>query len=261
MTDNDPELGDHDLWEALAVGSAMRALEPHDDALFREHLRDCDRCAEILRESGELVAALAVASEAAEPPAGLRDRIVAISRESGAAVAAAAVAPVVADEVARRRALGRSVSPVARWAVAAAVVSALASSGVTYALTHRTPGPGASIAVQCVLDPSCRHLSLETTNGPIGAVLLEKDKTYVVTPDLPKSGAQDEYVVWTGDASGKMTALTAFRVTGSDAFHLLDKVPDLTGVTAMAISKEARTAQLPAQPSTPLGIATVPPAA
>jgi hypothetical protein len=256
MSEDDPLPGEHDLWEALAVGSAMHALEPEDDARFRDHLRGCARCAAVVRESAELVTALAAATERIDPPAGLRDRITAISRDDGARVA-----PVVADEVGRRRDDRRTPSTVIRWAVAAAIVSALASSGVTYALVHHTPGPGRAIAFQCFMDSACQHIPLVGKNGAIGAVLLDGDKAYVMTPTLPRSGDGDEYVVWKGDSTGRMTAVAAFRVTSGDAVHPIDWVPDLTGVAAMAISREARSAHLPAQPSTPLGIATVPPSA
>ncbi|MCU1675654.1 MAG: putative transrane anti-sigma factor [Frankiales bacterium] len=250
MTDED-----HDLWEALAVGHAMRALEPADDAQFRAHLATCDRCAVVLAESEELVSALAMAAEPVEPPAALRDRILAISRDSGVRVA-----PVVSDEVGRRRAR-RGAGAVARWVASAAVVSAIASSGITYALVHEHH-PKVNVSSPgyiCLTDPTCRHMPLVADGKTIGAVVMDvgKGKAYIMSPELPRSGDGDQYVVWTGDATGKMTALTAFRVTGGGIFNALDTVPDLNGVAAVAVSREARGA-LPATPSTPLGIAEVP---
>jgi anti-sigma-K factor RskA len=250
MTDEE-----HDLWEALAVGHAMRALEPADDAQFRAHLATCDRCAQVLAESEDLVESLASAVEPMEPPASLRERVLAISRDSGARVA-----PVVTDDLAKRRAMRNAVSPMARWIAAAAVVSAIASAAVTYGVVHEehrinTASPG----YICLTDPDCQHMPLVNGSKVIGAVVLDKDtgKAYIMSPELPKNSDNDQYVVWTGDASGKMTALTAFRVTSGGAFNALDRVPSLGGVAAMAISLERR-GPLPDKPSTPLGIATVP---
>ncbi len=251
----------HDLWEALAVGHAMRALEPEDEALLRTHLATCDRCALVLAESRELVGALASAAEPAEPPAALRDRIVAISRDTGARVA-----PVVSDELGRRpsdelgrrrAARGATAGATARWAAVAAVVAAVASSGVTYSLIHKDHVDTASPAYACLLDSSCQHLPLVNGGQTIGAVMLDRGQAYIMSSDLPNSGQSEQYVVWVGDSAGKMTALAAFRVNGDGLFHALDKVPDLTGVAVMAISREVR-GPLPTTPSAPLGIATVP---
>jgi len=246
MTDEE-----HDLWEALAVGHAMRALEPADDALFRDHLATCERCAQVLAESQALVGGLASAAEPLEPPPALRDRIVAISRDTGARVA-----PVVSrDQLSIRRA--RRVTPMVRWVAAAAVVGAIASSGVTYAVVHRSSSQDRAVAIDCFLDAACQHLPLQTDKGAVGSVVLEQGKVYVITPGLPKSGENDQYVFWTGDKSGKMRPVTAFRVTDGNAVHQLDKTPDMTGVAALAISREVR-GPLPETPSAPLGIATVP---
>ena len=220
MTDEE-----HDLWEALAVGHAMRALEPADDALFRDHLATCERCAGVLAESEALMGALATAAEPMEPPPALRERVLAISRDADTGDR---VAPVV-DELAGRRVRRRlGLTPVVRWAAVAAVVGAVAASGVTYAVVHQDK-PTSTIAAQCFLTSDCQHMPLESKGGAIGAVVLEQGKAYIMSPGLlPANGSDDQYVVWTGDASGKMTALTAFRVTGKDPFHMLDKVPDLT---------------------------------
>ena len=244
---------DHELWEALAVGHAMRALEPADDAQFRQHVATCERCAAVLAESEELVGSLAFAAESSEPPPALRERILAISRDTGARTA-----PVVSDELGRRR-LARKASPVLRWAAAAAVVSAIASTGITYAAVHRSAGGNFSAqAYQCLADATCQRMPLVSADKKtIGAVVLDQGQAYIMSRELAKSGEGDQYVVWTGDATGKMTALTAFRVTGDGVFNALGKVPSLNGVAAMAVSREVR-GPLPDRPGTTLGIAAVP---
>jgi hypothetical protein len=67
--------GDHESYDELAVGWALHALEPEDEALFGLHLPDCARCARTLAETSEVMAALAADLPPAEPSAGLRERI------------------------------------------------------------------------------------------------------------------------------------------------------------------------------------------
>jgi anti-sigma-K factor RskA len=67
--------GDHTLFDELAVGWALQALEPEDEALFVLHLPDCARCARTVSETSEVMAALATDLPAAEPSAELRERL------------------------------------------------------------------------------------------------------------------------------------------------------------------------------------------
>ena len=61
--------GDHGEWDALAVGWALSALEPGDEARFAVHLPTCERCTETVRESLRTVADLAYAVPDEAPPA------------------------------------------------------------------------------------------------------------------------------------------------------------------------------------------------
>jgi hypothetical protein len=67
--------GDHETYDELAVGWALHALEPEDEALFLLHLPDCARCAQTLAETSEVMAALAADLPPAEPSEELRDRL------------------------------------------------------------------------------------------------------------------------------------------------------------------------------------------
>ncbi|MDQ1701322.1 MAG: hypothetical protein QOF57_574 [Frankiaceae bacterium] len=246
---------EHDLWEALAVGHAMRALEPADDALFRGHLATCERCARVLVDCERLVGALAFAAEPVEPPPALRERIVAISRDTGARVAPVVPAEALAERRTRRN--GR----VVRWAAAAAVVSAIASSGITYAAVHGSSGGRGAPpeAVACLTDPSCVRLPLVTpSKQTVGAVLVRNGTVFLATPDLPRNSSHDMYVLWRGDAAGKMTAIASFRLLGNGSFSTIGAAPDMTGVVAMAISRETLANQLPPAPSAAIAIASVP---
>jgi hypothetical protein len=67
--------GDHVVFDELAVGWALQALEPEDEALFLLHLPDCARCARTVSEAFEVMAALATDLSPADPSPGLRDRL------------------------------------------------------------------------------------------------------------------------------------------------------------------------------------------
>jgi hypothetical protein len=65
----------HDPFDELAVGWALHALEPEDEAVFAAHLPGCERCATTVSETSEVMAAMATDLPQAEPSEALRDRI------------------------------------------------------------------------------------------------------------------------------------------------------------------------------------------
>ena len=65
----------HEEFDELAVGWALHALEPEDEAAFAGHLAGCGRCAQTVAETSEVMAALAAALPSAEPSPSLRDRL------------------------------------------------------------------------------------------------------------------------------------------------------------------------------------------
>jgi hypothetical protein len=67
--------GDHESYDELAVGWALHALEPEDEAVFGLHLPDCARCARTVAETSEVMAAMAADLPPAEPSGALRDRL------------------------------------------------------------------------------------------------------------------------------------------------------------------------------------------
>jgi Anti-sigma-K factor rskA, C-terminal len=70
-----PRHGDHETFDELAVGWALHALEPEDEALFARHLPDCARCARTVAETSEVMASLAADLPPADPPEDLRRRL------------------------------------------------------------------------------------------------------------------------------------------------------------------------------------------
>ena len=65
----------------LAAAYALDALDVDDRRNFEAHLPECERCRVELAELGETVGALALATDGAAPPEGLRDRILVAARE------------------------------------------------------------------------------------------------------------------------------------------------------------------------------------
>ncbi|NEM07857.1 anti-sigma factor domain-containing protein [Geodermatophilus normandii] len=70
-----PRQDDHGPYDELAVGWALHALEPEDEALFGVHLPSCPRCTRTVAETSEVMSALAGDLPQAEPSEGLRDRL------------------------------------------------------------------------------------------------------------------------------------------------------------------------------------------
>ncbi|HEX2074468.1 MAG TPA: anti-sigma factor [Geodermatophilus sp.] len=70
-----PRREDHELFDELAVGWALHALEPEEETLFAAHLPECPRCVRTVAETSEVMGALASDLPAAEPSEGLRARL------------------------------------------------------------------------------------------------------------------------------------------------------------------------------------------
>jgi hypothetical protein len=66
---------DHTLFDELAVGWALHALEPEDESLFLAHLPHCPRCAATVAETSEVMAAMATDLPQPAPSEDLRQRI------------------------------------------------------------------------------------------------------------------------------------------------------------------------------------------
>jgi len=73
---------EHDRFDELAVGWALHALEPEDEAVFTRHLPGCERCARTVLETSDVMAAMAADLPAAEPSDELRRRLAAAVGET-----------------------------------------------------------------------------------------------------------------------------------------------------------------------------------
>ncbi len=65
----------HEPFDELAVGWALHALEPEDEAVLAPHLAVCPRCARTVAETSEVMAALAGDLPQSEPSEQLRGRL------------------------------------------------------------------------------------------------------------------------------------------------------------------------------------------
>lgn len=70
-----PPQHEHEVFDELAVGWALHALEPEDEAVLARHLPDCPRCARTIAETQEVMGAMAADLLPAEPSEGLRGRL------------------------------------------------------------------------------------------------------------------------------------------------------------------------------------------
>jgi len=70
-----PTSSGHQVFDELAVGWALHALEPEDEAVFVAHLPGCARCAETVAATREAMAAMATDLPSAEPSEELRHRL------------------------------------------------------------------------------------------------------------------------------------------------------------------------------------------
>jgi anti-sigma-K factor RskA len=77
MTDQEP---DHTVFDELAAGYVLHALEPADEQRFLRHAGQCARCQQTVAEFRMVAGALAETAPPAEPSARLGERIMAAAR-------------------------------------------------------------------------------------------------------------------------------------------------------------------------------------
>jgi len=222
MTPGQPD--DHREYDELAVGWALHALEPEDEALFTAHLARCDRCAATVAETTEVMAAMAADLPPAEPSEGLRARLAAAVEQTAQLPAAdPAVAPAAARPTTpqhpvpaprRRRAV-----PVALAAAALAAIVALGLWAVVLSSDRedlQSTVAQQSAVLEDLLTPGRATVAPLTDDGrPMATVVARDGVVTVVTQGLTVNDADaTSYVVWGLDGS-EATALGTFDVNGS----------------------------------------------
>jgi hypothetical protein len=224
--------GQHQMYDELAVGWALHALEPEDEAVFAEHLPGCDRCAQTVADTSEVMAAMATDLPRTEPSDRLRERL-------RAAVAETEQIPPddVVPEPVRPAATGfpgyRSVEPRAdaSWSrrrspllvLADAAVAAILGLGVwNVFLADSRSDLEATVAqqeriVDALLTPGeATVAALSADDGrAVATVVARDDRVDVISHGLAPNDTEDQtYVVWGIDDTGPK-AIGTFDVTRS----------------------------------------------
>lgn len=242
--------------EELAVGFAMHALEPDEEARLRAHLTGCARCLRATRSTQEVTAALGGAVRQYEPPERLRSRLLAaIEVTPQEHVSELVFEPVTVESRRRRRAVGRG----RKVLVAAAVLAVVAGVGVAGVRFDQLSGQVAQQdarakqlehVLKLTADPATNRAVLRTESGDALAVLLSglADAAIMPTKLPPNDAARQVYVVW-GTSAGEPVALDAFDVAAAGSnVRLLRWSPAAHEHSGFAISLEpGRTP--PASPS------------
>lgn len=246
----------------LAVGLALHALEPAEEALVAAHLAECAECARTVAETERVGAALGLSVPEETPSAALEQRVLAIAKGGGAPVS---VIPL--DRATQTQRNTRMARPTGRMLVAAAAVVLAAASVALGIRVVQLDGQRdqavrqvteMSEAMQRAANPAFVRVPLVAGDGrPMGMVLAARDSVAVVSTALPDNRVQDQiYILW-GLDHGKPQALTGFDVApGGPVQHVVPSVPHARSFTGYAVSLEAGRSA-PAEPTTVMAQGTV----
>lgn len=227
----DPTPTDHARYDELAVGWALRALEPEDETLFLAHLAGCPRCTATVAEVEEVMAAMAADLPQPEPSEGLLQRIRAAVEETeqvpeprdGQADAVPAhplrVVPGPRAGAAPRTGW-RRVLPTGLVAAALAAIVGLGLWNVV--LNSERERLQATVAeqkavMQGLLSPGRATIApLKAPDGKsVATVVARGDEVDLITQGLAVNDrASTTYVLWSMD-NGNAEALATFDVTSS----------------------------------------------
>lgn len=249
----------HALYDQLAVGHALSALEPEDEQAFLAHLPGCATCQRSLAEHTETLAHLAYDVVSDAPPPSVLEGIRAGVAASGRAGAFPAPASL---EAARSRRRDRTV----RWSTA--VVGAAASVVMLAALLfvnqslqsqeHHAVADAARLqtTVASLVGPGARKVDL-TGSGGSGVVIVDKGKVSLVMSGLPVNDSHSVYVLWQKGRFGDVRAVGTFDVRSKDLAVVdggLHLAADAHPVRFMITREKGRTAPaLSTQPAVVAG--------
>ncbi len=269
---------DHEEFDELAVGWALKALEPDDESRFGKHLNDCSRCRQTVREAQDMTAAMALAVPLEEPSSGLRGRI----------LAAAAASPRVADspqpvpqltrtsarvisrpgeETRRRRRSGSRLRQAVRGTALAAALAVVVGLGVwNIDLRNDRAGAEAVAARQAAVIDELndrgiyRVAPLASPAGEaLGMVVIHDGAAKVMADGLPVNDAEREtLVLWGLRSTLSPIALGTFDVVHSqlDVRTVSSTSTGLDQYDGYAISRESGR-QAPPEPTEMIATGTV----
>ena len=220
----------HELYEELAVGHALSALEPADEQDFLAHLLSCDPCKVALAEHNETLAHLAYAAVSDAPPAGVLAGIRAGVAESGRAGAFPAPLSLAAARTRRRDKPVRWTTAVIGFAASLILVGALLF--VNHGLQSRqrqTEAANGQLnkAVASLLVAGSRKIDLTGSQGK-GVLVIHGSTASFVAAGLPANDRSTSvYVLWEMSRVGDIRSIGTFDIrnggtTVVNNLHVLD---------------------------------------
>jgi anti-sigma-K factor RskA len=193
---------DHAVFDELAAGHVLHALDPEDEQRFLRHAGDCPICPETLAAFSDVAAALAETTPAAEPSPELGARITAETRRGK-------VIPLT------RRPVPRWLRPAAAAAAAAVVIGGGIWAGLAATATH--PLPPSS----CAHQRGCAEVPVisSATHQPAARVIVLNGSVYLTPTRMPANHRTDQiYVLWQIPKGHAPLAVGSFDVhTGPNA--------------------------------------------
>lgn len=210
----------HELYEQLAVGHALAALEPEDEHAFLAHLSSCAACEAAVAEHTETLSHLAYGTAAAEPPASLLEGIREGVRESGRAGAFPAPSSLAAARERRRHPTMRMSTGLVGAAAALVMVMALVFVNRGLQSTNndlRAADARLSSVVTSLVHEGSRRVNL-TGGGETSAVavLNGSDVSLVMRGIAANDTSNSIYVLWQRSRFGVVRPVGTFDVRSTD---------------------------------------------
>jgi anti-sigma factor RsiW len=225
-----------DALHDLTAAYALDALDPHEAHRYEAHLARCERCQGELAELSESARALAYATDAPQPPAGLRSRILDQAR---------AERPNV---VPLRSRWVKPLAAVAAVAVCAAIVLAIWASSLSNKLDRKNETLAQSAAqqeriAQLLARPDSRIIP--SAHGTIALVVTGTGDAALVVRDLPDPGPDLTYEAWVADGGAPQPA-GLFR--GGNVVAVPLDQPVRKGATVMVTKEQKGGTRAPTSP-------------
>jgi hypothetical protein len=233
------------LHRDLAVGWALHALEPAEEALIVTHMPDCPACTRTVAQTEQIGATLGLSVPELIPSAELEQRVLAVTVDRRAA-SVEPLPPPTQPAPSDRQPARRSGTGLLVAAAAVVLVTAIAGLGVRVAHISNERNQAerqvtaVSEAIQAAADPAAIRVPLVASDGDVaGMVLASPDRVAVVATGLPGNRVTDQtYVLW-GLAGQAPTALAAFDVTPeAPRLHAVPTAAGTQNFTSYAVSLE-----------------------
>jgi hypothetical protein len=241
-----PERNDtaHVEWDELAVGWALRALEPDDENRFSTHFRGCERCQASVQDSGRVLSALVEQMPLESPSPALRSRLLAEisktprdveafplprpeSASGGQLVDFTAAGQRSRQRRSRSELAARSRwSKIATWAAAAAAVLLIAGLGIWNVTLQADRDTASSVAAErgeilqnLAAAGEVNMKPLHDGDGQsVATLVMGSTQAMVLTNGLPVNDTDAEiYVLWgLREAGEQPQALGTFDVVDAE---------------------------------------------